>query len=60
MLQEGINTGEFSSKLDPVVFAFKLTASVEGGIVMCRVMGTAKPMQGLVKSLKSELEQYVL
>jgi TetR/AcrR family transcriptional repressor of nem operon len=60
LLQEGINTGEFSSKLDPVVFAFKLTASVEGGIVMCRVMGTAKPMQGLVKSLKSELEQYVL
>jgi AcrR family transcriptional regulator len=60
LLQEGINTGEFSSKLDPAVFAFKLTASVEGGIVMCRVMGTAKPMQGLVKSLKSELEQYVL
>lgn len=60
LLQEGINTGEFSAKLDPVVFAFKLTASVEGGIVMCRVMGTAKPMQGLVKSLKSELEQYVI
>ncbi|MFD2940306.1 MULTISPECIES: TetR/AcrR family transcriptional regulator [Flavobacterium] len=60
LLQEGINTGEFSSKLDPAVFAFKFTASVEGGIVMCRVMGTAKPMQGLVKSLKSELEQYVL
>lgn len=58
VLQEGINNGEFSSKLDPVVFAFKLAASVEGGIVMCRVMGTAKPMQGLVKSLKSELEQY--
>jgi len=60
LLQEGINTGEFSAKLDPVVFAFKLTASVEGGIVMCRVMGTAKPMQGLVKSLKSELEQYAI
>lgn len=60
LLQEGINIGEFSSKLDPVVFAFKLVASVEGGIVMCRVMGTAKPMQGLVKSLKQELEQYTL
>lgn len=60
LIQEGINTGEFSAQLDPVVFAFKLTASVEGGIVMCRVMGTAKPMQGLVKSLKSELEQYVI
>ncbi|OXG07104.1 TetR family transcriptional regulator [Flavobacterium araucananum] len=60
LLQEGINIGEFSGKLDPAVFAFKLVASVEGGIVMCRVMGTAKPMQGLVKSLKSELEQYII
>ena len=60
LLQQGIDTGEFSADLDPVVFAFKLTASVEGGIVMCRVMGTAKPMQGLVKSLKSELEQYAI
>jgi TetR/AcrR family transcriptional repressor of nem operon len=60
LLQEGINIGEFSAKLDPVVFAFKLVASVEGGIVMCRVMSTAKPMQGLIKSLKSELEQYII
>ncbi|MCD0468547.1 TetR/AcrR family transcriptional regulator [Flavobacterium sp. JAS] len=58
LLQEGINNGEFSNTLDPAVFAFKLVASVEGGIVMCRVMDTAKPMQGLVKSLKNELEQY--
>jgi TetR/AcrR family transcriptional repressor of nem operon len=60
LLQAGISNGEFSNTLDPVVFAFKLVASVEGGIVMCRVMSTAKPMQGLIKSLKSELEQYVL
>ena len=59
LLQEGINNGEFSKTLDPVVFAFKLVASVEGGIVMCRVLDTAKPMQGLIKSLKMELEQYV-
>lgn len=60
LLQEGINKGEFSKTLDPVVFAFKLVASVEGGIVMCRVMDTAKPMQGLIKSLKMELEQYAV
>ena len=60
LLQYGIENGEFSHKLDPVVFAFKLVASVEGGIVMCRVMDTAKPMQGLIKSLKTELEQYML
>ena len=60
LLQHGIENGEFSKNLDPVVFAFKLVASVEGGIVMCRVMDTAKPMQGLIKSLKRELEQYTI
>jgi AcrR family transcriptional regulator len=60
VLQEGINNGEFSNKLDPVVFAFKMVAAVEGGIVMCRVMDTTKPMYGLIKSLKAELEQYAL
>ncbi|MNR24542.1 hypothetical protein D3C85_1416230 [compost metagenome] len=60
MLQYGIDNDEFSKDLDPVIFAFKLVASVEGGIVMCRVMETAKPMQGLIKSLKMELEQYIV
>ncbi|REA64294.1 TetR/AcrR family transcriptional regulator [Dyadobacter luteus] len=60
VLSEGINNGEFSSNLDASVFAFKLMASIEGGIVMCRTMETAKPMQSLIKSLKAELEQYVI
>ena len=60
VLKEGISNGEFSPNLDPVTFAFKLVASIEGGIVMCRTMDTAKPMQSLIKSLKAELEQYVL
>ncbi|HEV7379632.1 MAG TPA: TetR/AcrR family transcriptional regulator [Dyadobacter sp.] len=60
VLKEGISNGEFSESLDPVVFAFKLVASIEGGIVMCRTMDTAKPMQSLIKSLKSELEQYAI
>ncbi|MFV8327694.1 TetR/AcrR family transcriptional regulator [Flavobacterium sp. ZS1P14] len=60
LLQEGINNGEFSDNLDPVVFAFKMVAAVEGGMVMCRVMNTTKPMYGLIKSLKSELEQYAM
>lgn len=60
LMQEGIRIGEFSKELDPVVFAFKMVAAIEGGIVMCRVMETAKPMQGLLKSLKMELEHYSL
>lgn len=60
LLRAGISNGEFSNKLDPVVFSFKMVAAIEGGSVMCRVMNTAKPMQGLIKSLKSELEQYAM
>ncbi|OXA89006.1 TetR/AcrR family transcriptional regulator [Flavobacterium hercynium] len=58
LLQEGIDNGEFTSKLEPAVFAFKMVAAIEGGIVMCRVMDTAKPLQSLIKSLKSEIDQY--
>jgi TetR/AcrR family transcriptional regulator, transcriptional repressor for nem operon len=58
VLQEGIRNGEFSDKLDPAVFAFKMVAAIEGGVVMCRAMGTVKPMHALIKSLKAELEQY--
>jgi AcrR family transcriptional regulator len=60
ILKQGIQEGEFSPKLDPVVYAFKATAAVEGGLVMCRAMNTAKPMHGLIKSLKAELESYKL
>lgn len=60
VLQEGISNGEFLPSLDAVVFAFKLVAAIEGGIVMCRTMDTVKPMQSLIKSLKAELEQYCI
>ncbi len=60
ILNKGIKDGELSARLDPVVYAFKAMAAVEGGVVMCRAMNTAKPMQGLIKSLKAELESYAL
>lgn len=60
ILKQGIQDGEFSTKLDPAVYAFKATAAIEGGLVMCRAMNTAKPMHGLIKSLKSELESFKL
>lgn len=60
LLQEGIDNGEFSNQLNPAVYAFKAVAAVEGAVVLCRAMNTAKPMQGLIKSLKSELDSYAL
>jgi AcrR family transcriptional regulator len=60
ILNQGIADGEFSDKLDPAVYAFKTVAAVEGAVVMCRAMNTAKPMAGLLRSLKAELESYAI
>lgn len=59
-LKSGIDGGEFSTELEPTVFAFKMVAAIEGGIVMCRTMDIGKPMLTLIKSLKAELEQYII
>jgi AcrR family transcriptional regulator len=60
VLNQGIKDGEFSDQLDSAVYAFKAFAAVEGAVVMCKAMNTAKPMAGLLKSLKAELESYAL
>ena len=58
ILNQGIANGEFSDKLNSSLYAFKAVAAVEGAVVMCRAMNTAKPMAGLIRSLKAELESY--
>ena len=58
VLKQGINDREFSDELDPAVYAFKAVAAVEGAVIMCRSMNTAKPMASLLKNLKAELESY--
>lgn len=60
ILQEGIDSGEFSSKLNPKRFAFKMFAAIEGGIVICRNIDSSKPMYDLVQDLKDELQNYSL
>ena len=60
LLKEGIQRKEFDASLDAEAFSFKVLAATEGGTVICRSMNTNKPMQGLIKSLKEELERYIL
>ena len=60
LLAEGIRKKEFKTSLDAEAFSFKVLAATEGATVICRSMDTNKPMQGLIKSLKEELEQYSL
>jgi len=57
LLAEGIRKKEFSDLLDAEAFSFKVLAATEGATVICRSMDTNKPMQGLIRSLKDELER---
>jgi len=58
LLEEGIRQNEFKPSMDAEAFAFKLLAAIEGATVICRNINTNKPMQGLIKSLKEELDRY--
>ena len=58
VLKKGIEDGEFSDKLNPDEFAFKMFASIEGGIVISRTISSNLPMQSIIKSLKEELKTY--
>ena len=58
ILRDGVKNGEFSPDLNPEAFAFKMYASVEGGLVMSRILGIESAMIGLINDLKKELESY--
>jgi hypothetical protein len=60
ILKTGIKNGEYNDTLKADEFAIKLFASVEGTIVICRVLDSNKPMHTLIKSLKKELEEYLV
>lgn len=60
ILRDGIKNREFSSNLDPEAFAFKVYASIEGGMVICRTLDRDEPMQVLIEGLKQELNAYTL
>lgn len=58
ILKDGIKNGEFLPTLDANAFAYKMFASIEGTILICRVLGSSQPMQSVIKSLKSELQAF--
>ncbi len=58
ILKDGIKKGELADTLDPDEFAFKMFTAIEGATVVCRVLDSAKPMQGLIRSLKQELSAH--
>jgi len=58
IIQEGIDAGEFSNKINAEEFAFKMFTSIEGAGIMCRIMNSNKPMHIVISSLKTELETF--
>lgn len=58
VLQEGIDSGQFSSKLNPEEFAQRLFISIEGANAICRVLESVKPMHAILKGFRNELESY--
>jgi TetR/AcrR family transcriptional repressor of nem operon len=58
ILQEGIQCGQFTNKLSPEEFALRMFISVEGANAICRVLGSVKPMQVILKGFRTELESY--
>lgn len=58
IIEDGITNGEFTEALIPIEFATKMFLSIEGGNAICRVLNSTKPMQTVIKSLKSELASY--
>ena len=58
ILNQGIKDGEFNNNLEPENYAFKAIAAIEGAVVLCRMMSTAKPMRTLIKNLKHELDNF--
>ncbi|MGF7072657.1 TetR/AcrR family transcriptional regulator [Mucilaginibacter sp. R-33] len=60
IIQDGIDNGELSNAINPVEFATRMMLSIEGGNAICRVLNSTKPMQIMIKSLKTELASYAL
>jgi TetR/AcrR family transcriptional repressor of nem operon len=58
ILQQGIDCGEFSQSLQPEAFAQRMFISIEGANAICRVLGSVKPMQVIIKATKAELDSY--
>jgi TetR/AcrR family transcriptional repressor of nem operon len=60
IIQVGIDKGELSNEINPEEFATRIMLSIEGGNAICRVLNSTKPMQIMIKSLKTELASYAL
>ncbi|SHN30522.1 TetR/AcrR family transcriptional regulator [Chitinophaga sp. CF418] len=60
IIKEGVKTGELSPSINADEIAVKMFATLEGAIMMSRVIGSPLPMKTAVKAMKKELSAYSL
>lgn len=56
LVEMGIKGGEFNKKWDAKVFAIKMFALIEGGIMVSRISGDTSKMKVIVNIIKNEIE----
>jgi AcrR family transcriptional regulator len=60
IIEEGKINGEFLPDWDTASYAIKMYATIEGGVMICRVIGSSKHMKVIVESLKNEIESMTI
>ena len=56
LVEMGIKGGEFNKKWDAKVFAIKMFALIEGGIMVSRISRDTSKMKVIVNIIKNEIE----
>jgi len=57
LVQQGIKSGQFRKTWNPKIFATKMFALLEGGILLSRVSGKRDQMEIIIKIIKDEVEE---
>jgi TetR/AcrR family transcriptional repressor of nem operon len=57
IIEHGIAAGEFKKNWNGKEFAVKMFALIEGGGIVCKVLGSNSQMHMLVEGLKKEIEE---
>jgi len=58
ILKQGIANGELSNELNPEEYCLKVLVMLEGATLVSRVTDNVKPMNTVIKMLKSELKSF--
>jgi len=59
IVNQGIETGEFTEDVNAVAFAIKMYSLLEGGIMIARVLGSASQAKVFTGMLKAEIAGFV-